>query len=73
MEAMDTSSPMSESDRDPLMEDFEAWAAMTNRNIQLKSLEKDEDGKASIKFTIEKGQTFTLHCPLHYPNYQVQS
>jgi len=64
MEAMDTSSP------DPLQEEFNAWANQQKTNIQLKDFSKDEDGKASIRFLIDKGQSFVLHCPLNYPNYQ---
>lgn len=64
MEAMDTSSP------DPLVEEFNTWAKDQKTNIELKEFSKDEDGKASIKFVIDQGQPFVLHCPLHYPNYQ---
>lgn len=64
MEAMDTSSP------DPLLEEFNTWAKDQKINIELKEFSKDEDGKVSIKFVIDKGQEFVLHCPLHYPNYQ---
>lgn len=30
---------------------------------------QDDEGKVSLMFIIENSQNFTLHCPLHYPNY----
>ena len=55
-------------------EEFNRWSlentvnTNTKASIRLKRCDKDkEDGKTSIVFEISKKQTFTLHCPLHYP------
>ena len=55
-----------------LAREFKAWLKQEERKIiQLEEVTRDEEGKASIQFTIEGSQEFTLHCPTSYPDYQV--
>merc|ERR1719334_962398 len=55
---------------DLLIEEFQAWKGPDRKIIELNGVDRDEEGKASVQFLIDRNQRFTLHCPTSYPTYQ---
>ena len=68
MEDMDTgeTSP----GEDLLTVEFKDWCRGEDKLISLDQVVRDGEGKASLQLIIDNSQSFTLHCPTNYPDYQ---
>ena len=68
MEDMDTGEASLEEDF--LIFEFKDWCQEEEKLISLEQVVRDGEGKASLVLKIDQSQTFTLHCPANYPDYQ---
>jgi len=68
MEDMDTGEASLEGDF--LIVEFKDWCQEEEKLISLEQVVRDGEGKASLVLKIDQSQTFTLHCPANYPDYQ---
>ena len=58
-------------EEDFLMTEFKEWCRHgDDKIINLEQVARDLEGKASLQLKIDNNQTFTLHCPTNYPDYQ---
>merc|ERR1719234_722968 len=67
---MDTSDPLEGGGGDILRLEYQGWRNGEEKIIELTNVETDDEGKASLFFSIAGNQRFTLHCPTSYPDYQ---
>jgi len=68
MEDMDTGE--TSQGEDVLSLEFEEWCSGEDKLISLEHVVRDGEGKASLQLKIDNSQSFTLHCPTNYPDYQ---
>eukprot|EP00090_Calanus_glacialis_P046596 TRINITY_DN9229_c0_g1_i1.p1 TRINITY_DN9229_c0_g1~~TRINITY_DN9229_c0_g1_i1.p1 ORF type:complete len:1000 (-),score=433.85 TRINITY_DN9229_c0_g1_i1:164-3163(-) len=68
MEDMDTGEASVE--EDSLVVEFNEWSSGEKKIISLDQVVRDVEGKASLHLKIDSKQSFTLHCPTNYPDYQ---
>jgi len=68
MEDMDTEEASVE--EDSLVVEFNEWLSGEKKIISLDQVVRDVEGKASLQLKIDSKQSFTLHCPTNYPDYQ---
>lgn len=61
---------MDTSEQDQLEREFNEWSGGEEKIIKLELIQRDQEGKASIKFVVDEDQKFILHCPTSYPDLQ---
>ena len=57
-------------EEDSLVVEFNEWSSGEKKIISLDQVVRDVEGKASLHLKIDSKQSFTLHCPTNYPDYQ---
>ena len=57
-------------EEDSLVVEFNEWLSGEKKIISLDQVVRNVEGKARLQLKIDSKQSFTLHCPINYPDYQ---
>jgi hypothetical protein len=68
MEDMDTGEASVEDDS--LVVEFNEWLSGEKKIHSRDQVVRNVEGKASLQLKIDSKHSFTLHCPINYPDYQ---